>query len=97
MSELCVWKFMCTCGKDVCAVLSFCACFQSLASLACLSELVCGYVITKLDELTSYNSISLEPVVYTPECYLLHLFFSSRTMKLSRHKGQSLPCMYFYV
>ena len=97
MSELCVWKFMCTCGKDVCAALSFCACFQSLGSSACLSELVCGYVITKLDELTSYNSISLEPVVYTPECYLLHLFISSMTIKLCRYKGQSLTCMYLYL
>ena len=76
---------MCTCGKDVCAALSFCACFQSLGSLACLSELVCVYVITELGDFTFYNSTCLEPWVYKPECHLLHLFISSMTIKSSNH------------
>lgn len=51
----------------------------------CLSELVCFYVITELGDLTFYNSASLEPRVYKPECHLLHLFISSTTIKSSNH------------
>jgi len=50
-----------------------------------LSELVCVCVITELGDLTFYNSTSLEPWVYKPECHLLHLFISSMTIKSSNH------------
>ena len=33
VSELLVWEFVCTCSKDVCAILPLCAFFQSLVGL----------------------------------------------------------------